>query len=331
MNDIKTVSWKDAFWASPGPRTLKSAALLVFKGLCMGSADIIPGVSGGTIALITGIYADLLEAIRSAKIATLKKLVQFDLKGALSDIHIRFLISLFLGIGTAILSLARVMNYLIHHQPVFTWSLFFGLIAASILTVGKKVPDQNAQAALSFLVGAALAWVFVGLIPISTPEDLWFIFLAGFVAICAMILPGLSGAFLLLILGKYEYITGTLKNPFLLDNIVVIAVFCCGCLGGILGFSRVLNYLLSRWYGITLAFLTGLMAGALRKIWPWKEVLEEKLIRGKLHVLRDQNILPEGFSKELLISLALMATGFLLVIALERYSTNKEDPSIPAS
>lgn len=323
MNDIKAVSWKEAFWASPGPITLKSAALLVFKGLCMGSADIIPGVSGGTIALITGIYADLLKAIRSARLATLKKVVQLDIKGALSDIHIRFLFCLFLGIGTAILSLAGIMNYLIHHQPVFTWSLFFGLIAASISTVGKQVTDRTAYTALSFLMGAASAWFFVGIIPISTPEDMWFIFLAGFIAICAMILPGLSGAFLLLILGKYQYITGTLKNPFLMDNAVVIAVFCAGCGCGLLGFSGLLNYLLNRWHSITLAFLTGLMAGALRKIWPWKEVLEEKIISGKLHVLRDQNIFPKELSPELFLSLVLMVAGFALVIMLERYSMEK--------
>ena len=323
MKDIEAVTWKEAFWASPGPKTLNSAVLLVFKGLCMGSADIIPGVSGGTIALITGIYSDLLEAIRSAKAATLTKLAKLDLRGVLSDIHIRFLACLFIGIGAAILSLARIMNYLIHHQPVFTWSLFFGLIAASILTVGKQVTERTGYAAMSFLVGAASAWFFVGIIPISTPEDMWFIFLAGFVAVCAMILPGLSGAFLLLVLGKYEYITGTLKNPFLIDNIAVIVVFCSGGVCGLLGFSRVLNYFLNRWYSITLAFLTGLMAGAIRKIWPWKEVLEEKIIRGEAHVLRDQNILPEELNTELFVSLALMVVGFALVIVLERYSMKK--------
>ncbi len=296
---------------------------MVSKGLCMGSADIIPGVSGGTIALITGIYADLLGAIRSAKVGTLRKLAKLDLKGALSDIHVRFLLALFLGIIAAILSLARIMNYLIHHQPVYTWSLFFGLIAASILTVGKQVTDRTVYTVLSFLMGTVSAWFFVGIIPITTPEEAWFIFLSGFIAICAMILPGLSGAFLLLILGKYEYITGTLKNPFLMDHIRVIAVFCSGCVCGLLGFSRLLNYLLNRWYSITLAFLTGLMAGAMRKIWPWKEVLEEKVIRGKLHVLRDQNVLPEGFNTELCISLGLMMAGFVLVVLLERYSVKR--------
>jgi len=291
----------------------------------MGSADIIPGVSGGTIALITGIYTELLDAIRSAKIATLGKLARLDLRGALADIHVRFLICLFLGIGTAILSLARIMNYLIRHQPVFTWSLFFGLIAASVLTVGRRVSDRTVHTTLSFVIGAACAWFLVGIIPISTPEDMWFIFLAGLVAICAMILPGLSGAFLLLILGKYEYITGTLKNPFLPDSIAVIAVFCSGCVAGLLGFSRLLNCLLNKWHGVTLAFLTGLMAGAMRKIWPWKQVLEEKMIRGKLHVLRDQNILPRELDAELLVSLALMVAGFALVFVLERYSVGETE------
>ena len=320
MNDTGTASWKEAFGASPGPRTLKGATLLALKGLCMGAADIIPGVSGGTIALITGIYADLLGAIRSVQMATLKKIIQLDLKGALSDIHIRFLLCLFLGIATAIVSLARIMNHLIGHYPVFTWSLFFGLIAASILTVGKQVADKTMPAALSFLTGAAFAWFFVGIIPVSTPEDMWFIFVTGFAAICAMILPGLSGAFFLLILGKYEFITGTLKNPFLLDNIAIIVVFTSGCMCGIMGFSRLLNYLLSRWYSISLAFLTGLMAGAMRKIWPWKEVLLEKIIKGESHVVRDQNILPNEFSSEFFMALGLMFAGFAMVILLERCS-----------
>jgi len=331
MSGTRTVSWKEAFGASPGPRTLKSATLLALKGLCMGAADIIPGVSGGTIALITGIYADLLAAIRSLKMATLKKIFQLDLRGALSGIHIRFLACLFLGIATAIVSLARMMNYLIHHYPVFTWSFFFGLIAASVLTVGKRAAGITVCSVLSFLTGAAFAWFFVGIVPVTTPEDMWFVFVTGFTAICAMILPGLSGAFFLLILGKYEFITGTLKNPFLPDNIVIIAVFCSGCVCGILGFSRFVSYLLNRWYGTTLAFLTGLMAGAMRKIWPWKEVVLEKIIEGELHVIRDRNVLPDALNPELLLSLALMYAGFTMVILLERYSGTKFESVSPSS
>lgn len=323
----KNQSWKDAFWATPGPSNLKEAAMLMFKGMCMGTADIIPGVSGGTIALITGIYQDLLLAIKSAGIKAFQRLFVFDVKGALAEMHLRFLICLFLGICTAIITLARIMNYLIHHQPVLTWSLFFGLIAASIWTVGKKVEEKNVATVISFLVGAFAAWGIVGIIPVSTPEELWFVFTSGLIAICAMILPGLSGAFILLILGKYEFITGTLKNPFIINNIIIIGVFCAGCGIGLMGFSRVLSYFLNRYHSATLAFLTGLMAGAMRKVWPWKEVLEEKIIRGKTHVIKDQNILPPSLDQDVVWAILLIITGFVLVIWLEWFSMRKSKPA----
>lgn len=320
MNKKNTLSWKEAFTASPGPMNLKEAVSLFFKGLCMGSADIIPGVSGGTIALITGIYEDLLQAISSFDARAVKKLLMFDLKGMLQDIHLRFLISLLLGIGVAIISLARLMHFLLNHYPVFTWSLFFGLIAASILVVGKKVNNWMGLPALWFILGTAAAYAIVSILPVSTPEDLWFIFIAGFIAICAMILPGLSGAFLLLILGKYEYITGTLKNPFIMENMAVIIVFIAGAICGLLMFSRILNYLLERHHNIMMAFLTGLMAGAMKKIWPWKEVLEQIIVRGKPHVLVEKNVLPQGLDSEFFIALLLAVAGFFIVILLERFS-----------
>ncbi len=314
-------SWKDAFFASPGPKSFKKAAILSFKGLCMGSADIIPGVSGGTIALITGIYKEFLQAIKSANMKMVQKILRFDFKGALAELHIRFLISLFLGIGVAIISLARLMNYLLHHHPEYTWSLFFGLIAASILVVGKKVGTWNGGTVISFAAGAVAAYIVVNLVPVSTPEALWFIYISGLIAICAMILPGLSGAFILLILGKYEFITGTLKNPFLSDNIIIIFVFILGCLTGLLGFSRVLNYLLQKYYNLSLAFLTGLMAGSMKKIWPWKEVLVSEIIRGKEHVITHQNIFPREINTELFFAIMLIVAGLAAVIFLERMSS----------
>ncbi len=326
MNIEKRMTWKQAFMSSPGPDNVKEAAVLTLKGLCMGSADIIPGVSGGTIALITGIYHDLLKAIRSANTNMLKKLALLDFKGAMSMLHIRFLFFLFIGIGTAILSLARLMNYLIHHQPVYTWSFFFGLIAASIFVVGNKVKNWfSGMPILSFCVGTITAYVIVGQIPVSTPETIWFIFISGFIAICAMILPGLSGAYILLILGKYEFITGTLKNPFIPLNILIIIVFCIGCLCGLLLFSRILNYLLDRWHNITLAFLTGLMAGAMKKIWPWKEPIDSIIIRGKEHVLTTRNIIPDEFNSEVFIALILVITGFIMVLIIEWLSREKKE------
>ena len=323
MTRENNMTWKDAFLTSPGPNSIKSAAGLSLKGICMGSADVIPGVSGGTIALITGIYEQLIEAIRSIDSVMLKKLLKVDLKGALAHIHARFLISVFLGIAIAIVSLARLMNYLLYHHPVQIWSLFFGLIVASILVVGKQVKHWWGSAGINFIAGTAAATILVNLIPVATPEELWFIFLCGIIAICAMILPGISGAFILLILGKYEFITATLKNPFLAQNFLIIVVFCAGCGIGLLGFSRVLNYFLLRFHNMTIAFLTGLMTGSIQKIWPWKEVLETRIIRGKTHVLWGRNILPDTVDGEVFFAVFLAVMGFIAVMAIEALSKKK--------
>ncbi|MBI9084988.1 MAG: DUF368 domain-containing protein [Desulfobacterales bacterium] len=323
MKHDKSVTWKEAFQTSPGPDSIREAAWLTLKGICMGSADIVPGVSGGTMALITGIYEKLLQAIKSADLRAVRMLLALDFKGALARIHLRFLLALFVGIGAAIVSLARLINYLLHHHPVMIWSLFFGLIAASILVVGKKVGRWSPGAVAGFVAGIAGAWLLVRQIPVATPETLSFIFFSGFVAICAMILPGISGAFILLLLGKYEFITATLKNPFLLDNVVVIVVFCSGCLTGLLGFSRVLSTLLARWHTVTLAFLTGLMAGSMVKVWPWRLVLETQMIAGKLKVVRDRAVMPHDLNAEMLTALALIALGFVAVMLLEAFSNTR--------
>jgi len=315
-----TESWTEAFFASPGPVSIKEAALLSLKGLCMGSADIIPGVSGGTIALITGIYENLLQAIKSINLIAFKRILKFDIKGFLSEVHCRFLLSLFLGISIAIISLARLMNYLLHSYPICTWSLFFGLIAASILVVGQKIQNWSIGACGWLVAGAAAAYCIVNMIPVSTPETMWFIFASGFIAICAMILPGLSGAFILLILGKYEFITGTLKNPFLFENMMMIIVFCTGCSVGLLSFSRLLNYLIQKYHNLTLAFLTGLMAGSMTKIWPWKEAIATRMIRGKVHILSEKNILPASFDTEFYSAVLFAILGFVIVFMLERLS-----------
>jgi putative membrane protein len=253
----------------------------------------------------------------------ISKLLKFDIRGALSEVHIRFLLSLFAGIILAILSLARLMNFLLHNHPVPTWSLFFGLIAASIFVVGRKVRGWAGWAGLWFTIGTVAAYYIVGMIPVSTPEELWFIFLSGVIAICAMILPGISGAFILLILGKYEFITGTLKNPFIPDNMLIIIVFCAGCAIGLLGFSRVLNYFLENHYNSALAFLTGLMTGSMQKIWPWKEIIESKIIEGKEYILAYSNVLPNELNTEFYLAVSLSILGFILVIFLERLTMDK--------
>lgn len=284
----------------------------------MGTADIIPGVSGGTIAFITGIYYQLLEAIASVNLNFIQSFFRFDWKSALAEIHIRFLVPLILGIGLAVVSTARLMHYLLKDHPVPTWSLFFGLIGASILVVGKEIQDWKTGTP-SIVIGTAAAFGIVGLIPVHTPETWWFILLCGMIAICAMILPGISGSFILLILGKYEFITGAIKNPFDLQNMIILCIFLVGCVIGILGFSRVLSYFLKHYHNITISVLTGLMIGAMRKVWPWKEVLDTQTIRGKVYVIREQNVLPQ-IDSSFFLAVGIMVIGFVFVILLERWA-----------
>lgn len=320
MSRKTPLSWREILSRNPGPKTPGQALVLVLKGMAMGAADTVPGVSGGTIALITGIYEDLLAAVKSANARMIGCLLRFDIKGAAAQIHIRFLLALFCGIGAAVVTLARIMNYLLNHHPQLTWSLFFGLIAASIWVVGRKVKQWGPGAVVSFLVGAAAAFQVVALVPATTPESPGFIFLSGMIAICAMILPGLSGAFILVILGKYEFITATLKNPLDPVNLGVILIFGAGCIVGLAGFSRVLKFLLESWYNLTLAFLTGLMAGSMRKVWPWKEALEQKIVGGELLVLQERNVLPDALNSDVLFAVGLMVIGFAAVMALEKLS-----------
>ncbi|ADU62845.1 MULTISPECIES: DUF368 domain-containing protein [Pseudodesulfovibrio] len=319
MSDTKMTLTK-AFMAGPGPRDMREAVLLWGKGLCMGVADIIPGVSGGTIAFITGIYTQLVDAIRSFDFAFVRRVVTLDFSGALASVHLRFLACLLCGILTAVVGMARLMNHMLHVHPIEIWSLFFGLIAASVYVVGREIRPLGPANLGLVALGTAGSYALVGMIPVSTPETLPFIFLCGAIAICAMILPGISGAFLLLMLGKYEYVTRTLRNPFVLDNFLVIVVFAGGAAAGIIVFSRVLHYLLYRWHAATVSVLTGFMIGALRKVWPWKEALETSVIGGKVHVLREQNILPGGVDAELFLAIGLALAGAMAVLLLDRVS-----------
>lgn len=308
---------------SPGPETLKDAFALFLKGICMGSADIVPGVSGGTIALITGIYEKLLAAIRSVNGKALKRLLSFDIKGAIELIHFRFLIILVAGIGLAIMSLARVMHFLLLNYPVQTWGFFLGLIVASVFILGGKITNWIGSGGLYFILGSIASYLLMGIIPVSTPETLWFLFFSGVIAICAMILPGISGAFLLLLLGKYTFITGALKNPFLLSNLIIIVVFVSGCIIGLLFFARFLHFMLSKYHNQTLAVLTGIMSGSLRKIWPWKETLDSIIINGKEHVLKYENIIPQINEMSFYGTCALALTGFLLVYLIDNKTAEK--------
>ncbi len=320
-NDILTI--REAFMESPGPRNFRGCLILWLKGFCMGAADIVPGVSGGTVAFITGIYTQLVDAIRSFDVTFVRRLFARDYSGALASVHVRFLACLLFGILTAVIGIARVMNYMLHNHPVEIWSLFFGLIVASIFVVGREIESFNLLNFSFVALGATGSYFLVGMIPVTTPEALPFIFLCGAIAICAMILPGISGAFLLLLLGKYEYVTGTLKNPLVFDNFLILVVFSAGAVAGIIVFSRLLHFLLHRWHVATVSALTGFMIGALRKVWPWKDVLESVSIRGKVYVLREQNVLPGGLDGEFFFAVCLVFVGIAAVLSLEWVSRSR--------
>jgi len=235
----------------------------------MGAADVIPGVSGGTVAFITGIYEELLNSIKSIDKAALKLLTGFRIVDFWKKINGSFLICVLGGIITSLLSLARLMTYLLAQYPIQVWSFFFGLILISSPLILRDIKKWNAGIVISFIVGAVGAYLITILSPTETPTNFAFIFLCGAIAICAMILPGISGAFILLLIGKYEYMITALTG----FNIPVILIFAVGCFFGLLGFSRLLSWILAHYRFPTLALLAGFMIGSLNKVWPWKEVV----------------------------------------------------------
>ncbi|MBQ0006718.1 MAG: DUF368 domain-containing protein [Alistipes sp.] len=233
----------------------------------MGAADVIPGVSGGTIAFLTGIYGELVDSIKSIDFSALKLLLSGKIKQFWKHINANFLISVLLGILISVFSLARLMKYLLEYHPIPLWSFFFGLIFVSAIYIFKQTAGFKVSHIVPALLGAAVG-VFICLVsPAETPDALWFIFVCGAIGICAMILPGISGSFILLLLGKYEYIVAEAVSSF---NIPVLAVFACGALVGIISFSHFLSWMLKKHYDATILFLAGLMIGSLLKVWPWR-------------------------------------------------------------
>lgn len=297
---------------------------LVLKGFLMGMADIVPGVSGGTVAFILGIYDRLVAAIASVNLDLLKLIKERRFKDALKHVDFTFLFFLLSGIFLALILMSRLMHYVLNEHPVPTWALFFGLILASIFYLKNQIKDfYRGQNILLTILGAIIAYFVVGAIPTETPNDYLTIFLSGAIAIIAMILPGISGSFILLILGKYIFITEALKSPFINNHLLVLITFSLGCLVGILSFSKILNFLLNKFHSLTLCFLTGFMIGSLRKIWPWKETLETMEVRGKIIVLSEKNILPHEFNSTFFIAISLFVIGFLAVFLLERSQAKK--------
>ena len=244
---------------------LKYAGVAV-KGICMGAADVIPGVSGGTIAFLMGIYQELLDSIKSVNAEAFRILLKGNVAAFWKHINGTFLASLVTGIFISVFSLARLMKYLLEFHPVQLWSFFFGLILASAIYILKGLDKWNLQNITALLAGAAIAAFICLASPAQTPDALWFVFVSGAIAICAMILPGISGSFILLLMGKYAFVMDAVSSL----DIPVLAVFASGCAIGIISFSHFLSWLLKKYYMPTIALLSGFMVGSLLKVWPWK-------------------------------------------------------------
>ncbi|NHO68298.1 DUF368 domain-containing protein [Aestuariicella hydrocarbonica] len=259
----------------------------------MGAADVIPGVSGGTIAFITGIYTDLIDSLRSCDHKAVKCLLQEGIPSAWRHINGTFLLAVFGGILVSIFSLAKLMTYCLETQPILVWALFFGLILSSSLLLLQQVPGWNVRRVLLFVGGAAFV-IGVSLIkPTQLPDEWWVVFSAGMIAICAMILPGISGGFLLLMMGLYSTIIGAVSS----FNFAILIPLGIGCLIGLLLFSHVLSWLLHHFEAATMAFLTGVLIGSLKIIWPWKQTLETVIDRhGDTVPLVQANILPNHYT-----------------------------------
>jgi putative membrane protein len=289
--------------------------ILGAKGICMGASDVVPGVSGGTMAFILGIYEELIDAIRSFDLKSFQLLVTLKFRPLLDRISWRFLLAVGIGIFTAIFTLARLLSWLLQNSPVFIWSFFMGLILASVVSVSRRVEKWRALTGLCLVGGTLGAYFLVGLVPVSTPNAPWFLFLCGAVAICAMILPGISGAYILVLLGKYQYVLDAVNHR----DILVLALVSAGACVGIVLFSRILAWLLRNYHDLMVATLTGLMLGSLRKVWPWKETLDSVVdVHGQALPVLQSNILPGQWNGEVLVALSLMLVGLLAVLFLDR-------------
>lgn len=305
-------------------RSAKDYAALVFKGAAMGAADVVPGVSGGTIAFISGIYEELLDSIKSVNLDSIKLLLTGNIKGFWEAINGWFLVAIFGGIGISVVSLAKVITKLLDTYPHLVWGFFFGLIIASIYFVGKTIKNTNIQNILSLVIGAGIAYWITILEPSELDTPTWFVFLSGAIAICAMILPGISGSFILLLMGMYSYVLTSIKEL----NILVLAVFGAGCATGLLGFSRVLSWLLHKYHDLALALLTGFMIGSLNKVWPWKITTQFRTNSHGEHVpFIQENVMPGNFESEpqILFVVILAVLGFATILILEKLAPTKSE------
>ncbi|MFV0346541.1 MAG: DUF368 domain-containing protein [Bacteroidales bacterium] len=312
--------------------------LIFLKGVMMGAADVVPGVSGGTIAFISGIYEELIETINSFNTKNLKLLLSLKLKQFWKNINGGFILPLGLGIAFSFITLADLVSSIVNNheetkEKILLWAFFFGLIIASVIYMGKQVKKWNAKGIILLTLGCLLTIAISLLSPANGPDTLWFIFIAGMIAICAMILPGISGSFILLLMGAYSiifaYISGLLEGiknmntETVLHNITPLVVFGLGAVIGLLSFAKLINWLFKKHHNSTIALLTGFLLGSLFKIWPWKVTEQFRTnSHGEEIPYIQSNILPSKFAEmngdsHILLAIGFALIGFILLFSIE--------------
>ena len=303
-------------------RNLLSYIIISLKGVAMGAADVVPGVSGGTIAFISGIYEELITSINGINFSKYKVLRNEGFKSFWSAINGNFLLALFSGIFISVFSLAKMISWLLVNQPILLWSFFFGLVLASIFFIARDIENWNLGTITAFVLGAGIAYYITTLPPSENTHSLLYLFLSGALAVCAMILPGISGAFILVLLGSYKTILDAVHQR----ELYTIATVAVGAVFGLLSFARLLKWMFQNYKNSTLALLTGFILGSLNKIWPWKSVLETKIFGKKVIPINEVNISPLNFEgdNQLHYAILLALLGFCVIFILERLATTSK-------
>jgi len=304
-------------------RSVKDFIIIGLKGMAMGAADVVPGVSGGTIAFISGIYEELISSISNVKLSLLKTLKTHGFKVAWKQLNGDFLLALFLGVVVSIVSFAKLIAWLLENEPIPLWSFFFGLVLASVVYIGKQIEKWNLISILFIILGLIFGYI-ITIIPSVSSQDshLLFLFFAGAIASCAMILPGISGSYILLLMGAYATVIAALTEK----NLTIIAVVGAGVVVGLLSFSKILKWLFSRFHNQMLAVLIGIMLGSINKIWPWKVTISTYIDRhGEMKPLLEKSVLPGSYEgdPQLLFAILLTIIGFGLILLLEKFAVKK--------
>jgi len=305
--------------------------LITLKGLAMGAADVVPGVSGGTIAFISGIYQELIDTINKVDFSFFASWKKHGFKIAWQQINGSFLLALLSGIFISILTFSKIITHLLVTQPILVWSFFFGLVIASIFFVGKQIDKFSIGSISFFILGTVLSYYITIAEPVASPDSYPYLFLSGFIAIIAMILPGISGAFILVLMGSYSVVIGTINIfreailtfniELLVQSILKLGTFAIGAILGLKLFSKVLHWMFDHHRNTTMALLTGFMLGSLNKVWPWKKVLSTRIdSHGNEVAFMEKSILPQNFEGDnlLLVAILLMIAGFLTIFIVEK-------------